>query len=61
MLIQTDHGIELHESDIYDSQDLPIYRVKGPNIRTRTFKGETAWSDAERYYYDKVMNRVYGK
>jgi hypothetical protein len=59
VLIQSDHGISMWE--FQDDDDIFVYRVKGPNIRTRTFHGETAWADAERYYYDSVLDRVYGR
>ena len=31
-----------------------IFKVKSPHFRGKTFKGETAWSDAERYINDKL-------
>lgn len=41
------------------------YRVRvegpGPAPRTKTFLGETAWSDAERLAYDHIIGLRYGR
>jgi hypothetical protein len=35
-----------------------VYRVAPVNGKARTFRGESAWSDAERYAYDHDRNAI---
>ena len=34
------------------------YRVAPANGKARTFRGESAWADAERYAYDHDRNAI---
>jgi hypothetical protein len=59
----------LYESDtvrvLYSEDDapargyvMPTYSVKVRGKRLRSFRGECAWSDAERYAYDHDRNAL---
>lgn len=43
------------------AQRVRFERDEAPNPRGRTFKGETAWSDAERYVMDIEMQHRLGR
>lgn len=52
--------LETAEYQVKASDDGLTYKVvsKVKGIRSRTFKGETAWSDANRYLWDKFANPI---
>lgn len=41
---------------VYESEDRMTYKVKSKekSWRSKTFKGETAWSDCQRYVNDNI-------
>lgn len=41
-----------------DDSKWEVYKVKPTHGRARTFSGESAWSDAERYAYDIDRNAI---
>lgn len=60
MILSDYQGIQLIEEDATpDSYGLWVYVVKGPGIHKRTFKGEFGRSNAERYWHDLVIKRIY--
>ena len=54
-------GVELQVCDLIESEQRVwsegAWRVRGAGLRTRTFKGESAWSDARRWFGDVTYRR----
>lgn len=49
-----------HGTDVRVWRD-GAYQVRSRNERTKTFKGETAWSDAAREHGDRVTKARYAR
>lgn len=57
MIIDQAHGITLKEA-LFTRFDLPVYVVLN-GVKRKTFSGETAYADAQRYFNDLVLDKVY--
>lgn len=57
MIIDQAHGITLKEA-LFTRFDLPVYVVLN-GVKRKTFSGETAYADAQRYFNDLVLEKVY--
>jgi hypothetical protein len=57
MIIDQAHGITLKEA-LFTRFDLPVYVVLN-GVKRKTFSGETAYADAQRYFNDLVLAKVY--
>lgn len=57
MIIDQAHGITLKEA-LFTRFDLPVYVVIN-GVKRKTFSGETAYADAQRYFNDLVLEKVY--
>lgn len=57
MIIDQAHGITLKEA-LFTRFDLPVYVVLN-GVKRKTFAGETAYADAQRYFNDLVLQKVY--
>lgn len=57
MIIDQAHGITLKEA-LFTRFDLPVYVVLN-GVKRKTFSGETAYADAQRYFNDLVLKKVY--
>lgn len=56
MIIDQAHGITLKEA-LFTRFDLPVYVVLN-GVKRKTFSGETAYADAQRYFNDLVLEKV---
>ena len=57
MILDQAHGITLKEA-LLTRFDLPVYVVLN-GVKRKTFSGETAYADAQRYFNDLVLEKVY--
>mgnify|MGYP000876424176 FL=1 len=57
MILDQAHGITLKEA-LFTRFDLPVYVVLNC-VKRKTFSGETAYADAQRYFNDLVLEKVY--
>ncbi len=57
MILDQVHGITLKEA-LFTRFDLPVYVVLN-GVKRKTFSGETAYADAQRYFNDLVLEKVY--
>lgn len=57
MVLDQAHGITLKEA-LFTRFDLPVYVVLN-GVKRKTFSGETAYADAQRYFNDLVLEKVY--
>lgn len=57
MILDQAHGITLKEA-LFTRFDLPVYVVLN-GVKRKTFSGETAYADAQRYFNDLVLEKVY--
>lgn len=57
MILDQAHGITLKEA-LFTRFDLPVYVVLN-GVKRKTFSGETAYADAQRFFNDLVLEKVY--
>ncbi len=58
MILDQAYGVTLKQA-LFTRFELPVYVVVNFDGRRKQFSGETAYSDAQRYFNDLVLVRVY--
>lgn len=58
MILDQFKGVTLKEA-LFTRFNLPVYVVLD-GVKRKTFSGETAYADAQRYFNDLVIPRIHG-
>lgn len=58
MILDQAYGVTLKQA-LFTRFELPVYVVIGHDKKRKQFSGESAYTDAQRFFNDLVVGRMY--